>query len=423
MFAQKLEAFDETKPWERTTIVRYGTTQTFIGAGCTAEKFEGVLKEFKDKGINAMGIVTSKGAYKKCGAWDVITPMFEKVGMEIVHYDGIVTNPTCSSVDEATKLFRENKTPVGAILGIGGGSPLDAAKSVAVMMEYPEYNDADLFHAKFTPTKCLPLIVINLTHGTGTESDRFAVNTIDTELSTEGGSATKIPVEKWLKPCTAYDVGYPVYSFDDPLFTRSLGPELTAYVTIDCLNHVLEAATTLVASPLAVTFARHVVELIAEFLPIALKEPNNVRARYYLLYASLIGGISFDIALLHATHAMEHSLSALHPSLAHGMGLAMIMPAIYKRVYAAQPKVCKEIFEPIIALKGDGTEGDYLFTELRKWLAANHIPETVGTFFTEKDVPALVQNVRDCPGMGGLLGLAPFPTEDKDLAAIFTECL
>eukprot|EP01029_Cantina_marsupialis_P009028 TRINITY_DN2116_c0_g1_i1.p1 TRINITY_DN2116_c0_g1~~TRINITY_DN2116_c0_g1_i1.p1 ORF type:complete len:405 (+),score=166.43 TRINITY_DN2116_c0_g1_i1:94-1308(+) len=400
------QAFDATKPWERVTKINHGACVTYMGAGCVAAKFGEVIQGLKDSGVSAIGLVTSKGAYKKSGAFAVVEPILEELKMNFVHYDKVVTNPTTSNVDEAVKMFRESKdSPVGAILAIGGGSPLDAGKAISVMMEYPDNKAADIVRYILTPTKALPFININLTHGTGSETDRFYVNTIDDQ-------------ETCVKVGTAFDLSYPMASFDDPLFTRTLGKELTAWVTVDCLNHVLEAATTDWATPLAVNLAKHVCELIAEFLPIALKDPSDIRARYYLMYASYIGGISMDSAFLHATHAMEHALSAIVTDLPHGLGLALLMPSVYKRCFEEIPVVVREILSPIVKLEENAT-GENVFEGMRNWLAEMGISQRMGSFFKKEDIDMLVKHVHTCGDF--LCTLAPFTVDDAVMKDIFSE--
>lgn len=107
-----------------------------------------------------------------------------------------------------------------AVIGIGGGSPIDTAKSVAVLLEYKDKNARELYEQKFAPEKAVPIIAINLTHGTGTEVDRFAVATIP---------------EKNYKPAIAYDCIYPLYSIDDPQLMTKLDKTQTVAVTIDVL--------------------------------------------------------------------------------------------------------------------------------------------------------------------------------------------
>lgn len=98
----------------------------------------------------------------------------------------------------------------------------------------------------------------------------------------------------------------------------SMSADMVRFTSIDALNHVMEAATTTIATAYSRTLAREVTYLVTRYLPEALKEPKSIRPRYWLTYAAAIAGMSFDESLLHLTHALEHTLSAYVPNLAHG---------------------------------------------------------------------------------------------------------
>ena len=117
-----------------------------------------------------------------------------------------------------------------AVVAIGGGSPNDAGKSVAILLKYPDKTANDIYEFTFAPDEAAaPILAINLTHGTGTETNRFAVVTIP---------------EKDYKLAIAYDCIYPTYAIDDPSLMVKLSPKQTRYVSIDAVNHVVEAATS-----------------------------------------------------------------------------------------------------------------------------------------------------------------------------------
>ena len=122
-------------------------------------------------------------------------------------------------------------------------------KSVAILMEYENETGASLYEYKFNPTKAAPIVAINLTHGTGTEVNRFAVATL---------------LEKNYKPAIAYDCIYPTYSIDDPALMTKLSANQTLYVSVDAVNHVVEGATSKVASPYAITLAKETIRLVAK---------------------------------------------------------------------------------------------------------------------------------------------------------------
>jgi Alcohol dehydrogenase, class IV len=172
-----------------------------------------------------------------------------------------------------------------------------------------------------------------MTHGTGTGVDRFVVATI--------------PSLNY-KPAIAYDCIHPTYSIDDPALMTRLSPNQTRYVSIDAVNHVIEGTTSTVANPLSISFGVETVRLVAEYLPKAIENPDDLNARYALFYASMIAGSSFDNGPLHFTHALEHSLSAVKPGLTHGLGLSMLLPAVIKECYPACAKAMADLLAPIV---------------------------------------------------------------------------
>ncbi|MGB9693768.1 MAG: iron-containing alcohol dehydrogenase, partial [Fervidobacterium sp.] len=275
-------------------------------------------------------VVTDPVAYKVTGAWEKVQNAFKKRGIEYILYDKVLPNSTTDQIDEATKIGKDFGAQ--AVVGIGGGSPIDAAKSVAILLEYTDKTGVQLYEGEFVPERAKPIIAINTTHGTGTEVDRFAVATI---------------LEKEYKPAIAYNCIYPTFSVDDPQLMVTLPHKQTLYTSIDALNHITEAATTLARNPYSILLARETVRLIATYLPQALSNPNDLNARYYLLYAYAIAGISFDNGLLHFTHALERPLSAVKPDLAHGLALAMLLPAVVKEIYPSTAEILASIYEPI----------------------------------------------------------------------------
>ena len=293
------------------------------------------------------------------------------VCVEYINYDGVTPNPTTHSVDEATKIAKDFGAQ--AVLAIGGGSPIDAGKSVAILAKYPDKTASDLYEFKFTPDTALPIIVINLTHGTGSETNRFAVVTVP---------------EKDFKPAIAYDCIYPMYAIDDPQLMTKLSPKQTRYVSIDAVNHVVEAATSAVTSPYAVTLAREVIADVVKYLPKALENPDDLEARYYLAYAAMMGGVCFDNGLLHYTHALEHPLSAVKHELSHGLGLAILLPAVVKTIYKDKANILADILKPIVGdLTGEACEADRAAKAVQDWLFSVGVTEKlIDEGFEEKDV-------------------------------------
>lgn len=153
-----------------------GKSTVYLGAGAIRKIGDicSVLK--KERQISRVIVITGKNSYIKSGAWSYVARAFEQSGFDYTMYSEITPNPTVDQVDEATDIARLYGAQ--AVVTIGGGSPIDAAKCVAILKEYPARNARELLENKFLPNKALPLVAINLTHGTGTEADRFAVVSI-----------------------------------------------------------------------------------------------------------------------------------------------------------------------------------------------------------------------------------------------------
>lgn len=382
-------------------------TTAYLGVGAIT-KIDYICSELINKDISKVIIMSGKNAYKSTGAWDHVEAALNKYGIGYLLYNKVTPNPTVDEVDEAVKSAKEFGAQ--AVIGIGGGSPIDASKTAAILLANPDKNARDVYEFKFTPTTAVPIIAINLTHGTGTEVDRFAV--------------VSIP-EKEFKPAIAYDCIYPMYAIDDPQLMTGLPKNQTIYVSVDAVNHVVEASTSKVRSPYAVNLAKETVDLVAKYLPIAVKEPGNLEARYYLLYASMIAGICFDNGLLHFTHALEHPLSGVKKDITHGLGLGILLPGVVKQIYPAVPQIMAEILSPITKeLKGTADEAEKAAGLVEKWLNSVGITEKLTDLgFKESDVDKLVNLAFTTPSLGSLLSIAPVEATRERVRQIYSDSL
>ena len=385
--------------------VREIRTRTSVYFGCGAiNKIADIAADLKNKGVDKVIVMSGRNAYKATGAWDVVEKALKDNGVGYINYDKVTPNPTSIAVNEATKLAKDFGAK--AVVAIGGGSPTDAGKSVAILLKYPDKNANDLYEFKFTPEEAVPIVAINLTHGTGTETNRFAVVTIP---------------EKDYKPAIAYDCIYPMYAIDDPALMTKLSPKQTRYVSIDAVNHVVEASTSKVASPYAVTLAREVIALVGQYLPKAIENPDDLEARYYLAYAAMLGGVCFDNGLLHYTHALEHPLSAVKPELSHGLGLAMLLPAVVKNIYTAKAETLKYILEPIVK---DTSSAEKAAEGVYEWLKSVGVPSKLkDEGFSESDIPNLVNLAFTTPSLDGLLAIAPTKATKDAVEEIYRNSL
>ncbi|MCL2699047.1 MAG: iron-containing alcohol dehydrogenase [Defluviitaleaceae bacterium] len=394
--------------WEQGINVNNVSTvicgsRVFLGVGAI-EKMGFIAEQLKARGVDSVLVMTGKRAYETTGAWGHVTKALDAQGIKYTLYNKVQPNPETQQVDEAVKIGKD--AGAKAVIAIGGGSPIDAGKSAAILLAYPEKNCQELYEAKFAAEKAVPVIAINLTHGTGTEANRFAVVTIP---------------EKEYKPAIAYDCIYPLFSIDDPALMTGLPADQTRYVSIDAVNHVVEAVTTVLNNPFSVTLGKEVMALVAKYLPVAIDKPEDLTARYFLTYAAMIAGTSFDNGLLHFTHALEHPLSGIKTDLTHGLGLAILLPTVVKEIYPASGKVLADVLAPVVpGLTGDAGEADKAAEGVYAWLKSVGVPEKLGDVgFTKDDVPKLVQLAFETPGLEGLINCAPVKNDRSVVERIY----
>lgn len=382
-------------------------TTVYFGVGAI-KKISDIAKNLKTRGIDKVIVMSGRNAYKITGAWDYVEKALKDNQIGYVNFDQVTPNPTTHHVDEATKVAKDFGAQ--AVIAIGGGSPTDAGKSVAILLKNPEKTANQLYEFEFEPSEAAPIVSINLTHGTGTETNRFAVVTIP---------------EKNFKPAIAYDCIYPMYAIDDPQLMTKLSPNQTRFVSIDAVNHVVEAATSKFASPYAITLARETIELVYKYLPMALNNPDDLKARYFLSYAAMLGGVCFDNGLLHYTHALEHPLSAVKPELSHGLGLAILLPAVIKNIYDAKPHVLADILKPMApSLKGEKGEAQLAAKAVENWLFDVGVTQKLtDEGFSEADISKLVDLTFTTPSLSGLLSIAPTNATRECVKSIYEDSM
>jgi len=378
---------------------------TYFGVGAIGKIGE-IIEGFAKKGQGKILVVSDKIAYKASGAWDSVEPALNKYASVWKHYDDVRPNPTYDNCEAAAAMGTAMKAD--CIIAIGGGSSMDTAKTAAVLMKHPGKKAVDFYEKGEPITGAVPLIAINTSHGTGSECDAFAVAQSDGED----------------KPAINSPHIYAAYTIEDPRLTATMPTKQTISTSIDSVNHAVEAATTITTSPYSIGLAKEAVRLVATYLPTAIVEPSNLTARYWLMYASAIAGISFDLGLLHITHSLEHAMSAINVKVTHGDGLGILMPAMIREIYPAVPEVLAEVFAPIVpGLKGVPGEGEYAVAKIKEWCASVGQATSMAAYFTEADVPALTKMTMNSSLSKLLLPLAPIKVDEKVVERIFRNSL
>ena len=333
-------------------------------------------------GFKKLLIVTGKKSAKISGALDDILKILDEKGIEYSIYNEIRPNPVTDNVRGLVEKY--NAEEAEGFIAIGGGSIIDAVKAARAVIsgggDIVEYLEGK----RHIPVNQPFLLAINLTHGTGTEIDRYAVVTIP-ETKEKIGFAP----------------GYPTVSIDDPRYTVTLPRNQTIYTSIDAFAHAVESATSVYASPYTYLLAAESVKYIVAYLPRALKNPSDIEARYWLLYASMIAGISIDHGVTHLGHGLEHILSGYNPDLPHGAGLAILYKGLMRYFYELNPEVMCKILKPLDpTLRPRKEDAEKAQEAYNLFLESIGYKETLSTYgFDEDIIRELVKNFYELPKM------------------------
>jgi len=269
------------------------------------------LATMKLPGKKALVVISSGNSMKKNGYLERVTGLIGENGSDSVVFDGIKPNPTLRSITKGAKIARENGCDY--VIGLGGGSSIDAAKSIALMANNPG-NYWDYIHGgsgkgKPVPNDPLPLIAITTTAGTGTEADPWTV--VTKERTNE-------------KIGFGYEKTFPTISIVDPEIMVTVPPKLTAYQGFDAFFHASEGFIANIATEMSDMYALKSIELIGRSLPKAVKDGNDIDARSDVALANTLAGFVESTSSCVSQHSLEHALSAFHPELPHGAGLIML---------------------------------------------------------------------------------------------------
>ncbi|MCF0140527.1 MAG: iron-containing alcohol dehydrogenase [Mogibacterium sp.] len=267
-----------------------------------------------DKGIGSTGII------------EKIEKMLTDEGIFVLKFDGVLADAPKDMVNSVGQLAQDNN--IDMIVGIGGGSSLDTAKAVAILVENPL--PIDQYYAQFgKPFKqSFPLILIPTASGTGSEVTAISViHDEDTDAK-----------EFVLRPGNL--------AILDPKVTLSLPPHVTAATGMDAMSHAVEALTSKGASPKSDLLALHAIKLIAENLAVACEDGSNLEARSNLSLASNFAGMAFSDASVHWGHAAAHEMG-IKFHMPHGDACALTLPEVVKSSAELAPEVTKKIAEAL----------------------------------------------------------------------------
>ena len=277
-----------------------------------------------DRGIVASGIV------KKCT--DAI--MSEHIRFSL--FDGVEPNPTTDSVEKGLTLVKHKS--IDAIVAVGGGSSIDAAKAINVLLanggQVADYNGFNQIKKKG-----LPLIAIPTTAGSGSEMTSYI-------LISDAETHQKIV-------CSDPKI-IPDIAILDPTLTLSLPPAVTIETGVDALSNGIESYVSNAANSYSELFSLRAIEIIAQNIMRVYQEPSNLDARGQMLIGSNIGGLAVHLSSIGAAHSMANPLTK-HFNITHGIAVGMVLPYVMLFNTPSQPKKYKQI---ALALGVKSEEGE-----------------------------------------------------------------
>lgn len=354
-------------------------------------------------GKKALIVISAGTSMKKYGYLDKVIELLKDNDTEAVVFDKILPNPIKGHVMEAAALCRAEQCDF--VIGLGGGSSIDSAKAIAVMA----CNEGDYWDyviggsGKGRPAaKALPIIAIPTTAGTGTEADPWTVITNE---------------EKQEKIGFGNQHTFPALSIVDPELMVSIPPHLTAYQGFDAFFHAAEGFLANCATPISDLYALEAIRLLYKYLPVAVKDGKNLKARAKVAWASTLAGLVESTSSCTSEHSLEHAMSAYYPALPHGAGLIAISEAYFETFRNDCMKRYMKMAEVMTQQKSN-RPSDFMDALIRIQKECEVYQLKLSDWgLKEEDLPKMVQNARET--MGGLFMFDPRPLTDEEVLGIY----
>ncbi|MGI6328383.1 MAG: iron-containing alcohol dehydrogenase [Dethiobacteria bacterium] len=280
--------------------------------------------KLKEMGVMKVFCVHDKGI-KDAGIADIILSNLKAAGLEVIVFDGVMADPPDTVINEAAAMA--NKQQVDGVVGIGGGSAMDTAKGVNVLLTNPPPINQYYVGSGAVIKPGKPLVLLPTTAGTGSEMTAISVVS-DTASRTKKGVIGPAAIA--------------TLAIVDPELMLGLPPHITASTGMDAFSHAAEALTSGGMNPMSDTLAEKAISLITENLLKAVNNGSDLTARTNMSFAALLAGIAFNDALTHWGHALAHTIGAYY-HIPHGVGCAVALPGVIEYVADAVPEKVEQI--------------------------------------------------------------------------------
>ena len=374
-------------------------TKVLFGAGVLKK-----LHEEKLPGKKALVVISNGKSTRTNGSLAALEAELDAAGVAHVLFDKIQANPLEPTVQEGVEFGRAEG--VDFVVGLGGGSVMDAAKAIAAMIpqqggrvwDYMATGTSE--HRPFN-APLLPFVAITTSAGTGSEVDAGSV--ITSPVTHEKGA--------FFSQC-------PALAVVDPALMVTVPPKFTAYQGFDALFHNTEGYISKFGNEMGAMVELEAIRLLGKWLPVAVADGKNLEARTKVAFANTLGGYSMDVSTCTSEHAIEHALSGEHQDLPHGAGLVMISLAYYK-TFIDRGDCPEKFVEMARALgKADATKpADFLdaLAALQKACGVDALAMSDHGIRPE-EFPGMVKLARSAVGM--LFSCDPSELSDDDVLAI-----
>lgn len=274
-------------------------------------------------GATNVFIVSDPGVME-AGWLDVIVRSCRQAGLSYTTFHDITINPKDKEVEKGCRIYLENECD--AVIGVGGGSSIDVAKAIAILVtnggRIHDYEGVDKIRYPLPPQVMVPT-----TAGSGSEVSQFSV-IVDTEAEKKMTIISRSLI--------------PDIAIIDPETLSTKSPHLTASTGLDVLTHGIEAYVSLAATPLTDVHAKNAISLVAEYLRPSVASKMNIEAKINMAMACLQAGLAFSNAILGAVHAMSHAVGGKY-NLLHGAVNSILLPHVMEYNLLANPKKFADI--------------------------------------------------------------------------------
>ena len=357
-------------------------------------------------GKKALLLMSGGKSAKVSGAYDRTLEQLRKAGVEVTEFAKVMENPVKEMAMEGAAFAKENGCDF--IVALGGGAVLDSAVAVAAMATNPgdlwDYVNGGTGKGQPLVNPGLPIVAITLTAGTGSEVNCWGViSNLETKEKIGFG----------------YQELTPVLAVVDPELMKTVPAKYTAYQGFDALFHNTEVMMSNGVNILSETIALSAIENIANYLPRAVKDGNDLVAREHIAYGSTMAGIAMQLTSTTAQHSMEHAMSAYHHNLPHGAGLIMISVEFAR--YFIERHACDEQLIKMARVMGmpNADKPEDFITALQQLQKDCGVDDLkMSDYGIQKDeCMTLAVNARET--MGGLFLANPCPMSDEECAGIF----